>query len=55
MQAFLDVMVSLCKLKQHLRAGVTLSMKNQFGNTPNSQARGRRPDHRKSPLFLYLS
>lgn len=31
-----DVMVSLCKLKQHLTAGVTLSMKNLFGITPNS-------------------
>lgn len=31
-----DVMVSLCKLKQHLTAGVTLSMKNLFGMTPNS-------------------
>ncbi|MCX6906200.1 MAG: DUF362 domain-containing protein [Verrucomicrobia bacterium] len=31
-----DVMVSLCKLKQHLTTGVTLSMKNLFGITPNS-------------------
>ncbi len=31
-----DVMVSLCKLKQHSAAGVTLAMKNQFGLTPNS-------------------
>ncbi len=31
-----DVMVSLCKLKQHLTAGVTLAMKNCFGLTPNS-------------------
>jgi len=31
-----DVMISLCKLKQHLTAGVTLSMKNLFGMTPNS-------------------
>ena len=31
-----DVMVSLCKLKNHLTAGVTLSMKNMFGITPNS-------------------
>ncbi len=29
-----DVMVSLCKLKQHVTAGVTLSMKNLFGLTP---------------------
>ncbi|MCX7048799.1 MAG: DUF362 domain-containing protein [Candidatus Sumerlaeota bacterium] len=31
-----DVMVSLCKLKQHLTCGVTLSMKNLFGITPNA-------------------
>lgn len=31
-----DVMISLCKLKRHLTAGVTLSMKNMFGVTPNS-------------------
>jgi uncharacterized protein (DUF362 family) len=31
-----DVMVSLCKLKQHITAGVTLSLKNLFGITPNS-------------------
>lgn len=31
-----DVMVSLCKLKQHATAGITLSMKNLFGLTPNS-------------------
>jgi uncharacterized protein (DUF362 family) len=31
-----DVMVSLCKMKNHLTAGVTLSMKNMFGITPNS-------------------
>jgi uncharacterized protein (DUF362 family) len=31
-----DVMVSLCKLKQHATAGITLSMKNLFGITPNS-------------------
>jgi uncharacterized protein (DUF362 family) len=31
-----DVMVSLAKLKGHLTAGVTLSMKNLFGITPNS-------------------
>jgi hypothetical protein len=29
-------MVSLCKLKNHITAGVTLSMKNMFGITPNS-------------------
>lgn len=31
-----DVMVSLAKLKQHITAGVTLSMKNMFGLTPNA-------------------
>jgi len=31
-----DVMVSLCKLKNHITAGVTLSMKNLFGLTPNA-------------------
>jgi uncharacterized protein (DUF362 family) len=32
-----DVMVSLAKLKMHITAGVTLSMKNLFGITPNSR------------------
>ncbi len=31
-----DVMISLAKLKRHVTAGVTLSMKNMFGITPNS-------------------
>jgi len=31
-----DVMVSLCKMKNHITAGVTLSMKNMFGMTPNT-------------------
>jgi uncharacterized protein (DUF362 family) len=31
-----DVMISLCKLKNHITAGVTLTMKNMFGITPNS-------------------
>jgi uncharacterized protein (DUF362 family) len=31
-----DVMISLAKLKRHLTAGVTLSMKNMFGLTPNA-------------------
>jgi hypothetical protein len=31
-----DVFFSLAKLKQHLTAGVTLSMKNLFGSTPNA-------------------
>jgi uncharacterized protein (DUF362 family) len=31
-----DVLVSLAKLKQHITAGVTLSLKNLFGITPNA-------------------
>jgi uncharacterized protein (DUF362 family) len=31
-----DVMISMAKLKNHITAGVTLSMKNLFGITPNS-------------------
>jgi uncharacterized protein (DUF362 family) len=31
-----DVFISLAKLKQHLTAGVTLSMKNVYGSTPNA-------------------
>ena len=31
-----DVMISLAKLKNHVTTGVTLSMKNCFGLTPNS-------------------
>jgi len=31
-----DVMISLAKLKNHLTAGVTLTMKNLFGSTPNA-------------------
>jgi uncharacterized protein (DUF362 family) len=31
-----DVMISLAKLKNHITAGVTLSMKNMFGITPNA-------------------
>lgn len=31
-----DVMISLAKMKRHLTAGVTLSLKNMFGLTPNS-------------------
>jgi len=31
-----DVLVSLCKLKEHATAGVTLSLKNLFGITPNA-------------------
>jgi hypothetical protein len=39
-----DVMVSLAKLKQHLTAGVTLSMKNMFGLTPDSMYGGKPGD-----------
>ncbi len=31
-----DVCVSIAKLKEHITAGITLSMKNMFGITPNS-------------------
>lgn len=31
-----DVMISLAKLKNHVTAGITLTMKNLFGVTPNS-------------------
>jgi uncharacterized protein (DUF362 family) len=31
-----DVVISLAKLKQHLTTGVTLSLKNMFGITPNA-------------------
>lgn len=31
-----DVFISLCKLKNHITAGVTLTMKNLFGLTPKS-------------------
>jgi len=36
-----DVMVSLCKLKNHLTAGITLSMKNLFGLPPNTMYGGK--------------
>ena len=39
-----DVMVSLAKLKQHEVAGVTLTMKNMFGSTPNSMYGGKAGD-----------
>lgn len=32
-----DVMVSLCKMKNHVTVGATLSLKNMFGVTPNSR------------------
>jgi uncharacterized protein (DUF362 family) len=31
-----DVFVSLCKLKTHITTGITLTMKNHFGSTPNA-------------------
>src|ERR1043166_6832676 len=49
-----DVMVSLAKLKNHITAGVTLSMKNLFGITPNSlygsQAGNEDATEGRSPL-----
>jgi uncharacterized protein (DUF362 family) len=49
-----DVMVSLAKLKRHLTAGVTLSMKNMFGLTPNalygSEAGSERATEGRMPL-----
>jgi uncharacterized protein (DUF362 family) len=49
-----DVMVSLAKLKNHLTAGVTLSMKNLFGITPNAlygeQAGNEDATEGRSPL-----
>ena len=39
-----DVLVSLAKLKQHDTAGVTLTMKNMFGITPNSMYGGKAGD-----------
>jgi uncharacterized protein (DUF362 family) len=59
-----DVMISLCKLKRHITAGVTLSMKNMFGLTPNSlyggeagsesATDGRGPLHGDSPPKIAL-
>jgi len=49
-----DVMISLAKLKRHLTAGVTLSMKNLFGITPNSlygaQAGSEKATEGRQPL-----
>ena len=39
-----DVLVSLAKLKQHETTGVTLTMKNMFGITPNSMYGGKAGD-----------
>jgi uncharacterized protein (DUF362 family) len=39
-----DVLVSLAKLKQHETTGVTLTMKNMFGITPNSMYGGKPGD-----------
>jgi len=39
-----DVIVSLAKMKNHVTAGVTLSMKNLFGLTPNSLYGVEAPD-----------
>jgi uncharacterized protein (DUF362 family) len=49
-----DVMISLAKLKRHLTTGVTLSMKNLFGITPNSlyggEAGSERATEGRTPL-----
>ena len=39
-----DVYISLAKLKNHVTAGVTLSMKNNFGITPIALYGGRKPN-----------
>lgn len=41
-----DVLVSLCKLKNHLTCGVTMAMKNLFGLTPNSLYGDQAPNER---------
>jgi len=41
-----DVLVSLCKLKNHLTCGVTMAMKNLFGITPNSLYGDQAPNER---------
>ncbi|MBL9127029.1 MAG: DUF362 domain-containing protein, partial [Verrucomicrobiales bacterium] len=41
-----DVVVSLCKLKNHLTCGVTMSLKNMFGLTPNSLYGDQAPNER---------
>lgn len=41
-----DVLVSLCKLKNHLTCGVTMAMKNIFGITPNSLYGEEAPNER---------
>ncbi len=39
-----DVLISLAKLKQHETTGVTLTIKNMFGATPNSMYGGKAGD-----------
>jgi uncharacterized protein (DUF362 family) len=41
-----DVFVSLCKLKTHATAGITLTIKNLFGAIPNSLYGDEAPDER---------
>jgi len=43
-----DVYVSLAKLKNHLTAGVTLSMKNNFGITPTALYGHHEPDEQNT-------
>lgn len=47
-----DVFVSLAKLKQHITAGVTLSMKNCFGITPCTIYGGNAPEDEPSLVPL---
>jgi uncharacterized protein (DUF362 family) len=44
-----DVMVSLCKLKLHITTGVTMTMKNLFGITPNALYGDESPDENALP------
>jgi uncharacterized protein (DUF362 family) len=45
-----DVFVSLAKLKDHMTAGVTLSMKNCFGNVPTTVYGDYVPKHEPDPV-----
>jgi uncharacterized protein (DUF362 family) len=44
-----DVFVSLCKMKEHATAGVTLSLKNLFGLPPNSLSGGVAGEYKLGP------
>ncbi len=45
-----DVLVSMAKMKQHLTAGVTLSMKNCFGITPTTIYGDKVPEDEPAPI-----